>query len=310
MPVRRDPPPTHLLRAFSVLARTRSFRRTAAEVGLTQSAVSQRIAGLESRLGVQLFDREANDLTAAGRAYLEIVIPVLNQLISAEERLTRDWSASHKRVVRLSVVPSYARCWLIPRLAALTQNLGEISLEVHTTDARVSLDDGEFDLAIRLQSNGSISGERMTREEDVLVTVASPAVVKIGQPDPFAGTVLLDDDCSRLGIAPGQSWREWYAATGHKRLPNDRMVQCSDAGLIVDAARSGAGAALVRRSLVQDDLAAGHLVQVGGPVASVGQTFLLQRPQPKRSKAAISVARWLSEAAFRGQAPQPRALPG
>ncbi|MGX1170669.1 LysR family glycine cleavage system transcriptional activator [Bradyrhizobium sp. USDA 372] len=298
MPVRRDLSPTHLLRAFSVLARTRNFGRTAAELGLTQSAVSQRIAALEARLDVRLFDRQSSALTNAGEAYLEAVVPLLEQLAAAEERVASDWSRSRKNVVRLSIVPSYARCWLMPRLSALTMELREISLYVHATDARVSLDDGEFDLAIRVQPTNAAAGDRMTREEDVLVAVAPPTMVKSAQADPFQDTVLFDDDCGLLGVASGHSWQEWYSATGYERRQTGRMVQCSDAGLIVEAVRNGAGAALVRRSLVQGDLESGHLVQGGPSVASAGQTVLLQRPKQKRSRAATSVARWLSEEAI------------
>ena len=302
MSVRHDPPPTHLLCAFSVLARTRSFRKAGAELGLTQSAVSQRIAALEARLDVRLFDRQASALTDAGAAYLEMVMPVLEQLAAAEERIASEWSRSRKKVVRLSIAPSYARCWLMPRMSALTMELHEISLYVHATDTRVSLDDGEFDLAIRVQSTNVAAGERMTQEKDVLVAVTHPMMAKSSQTDPFQEAVLFDDDCGRLGVAPGESWQEWCRATGRRWRQNRPMVQCSDAGLIVAAVRNGAGAALVRHSLVQSDLNAGRLIQVGPPVDSVGQTVLLQRPKRSRSRAATSVACWLTDAALSAQA--------
>src|SRR5260370_30433471 len=106
MPVRSDPPPTHTLQAFSVVARLKSFSRAASEIGITQSAVSQRIGALETQLNVPLLRRDVGqvELTVEGAAYLETVDAVLHALRHASARLLE-----RRETGRISVLPSFAR---------------------------------------------------------------------------------------------------------------------------------------------------------------------------------------------------------
>ena len=297
MPVRRDPPQTHMLRAFEAVARLKSFRQAAVEIGVTQSAVSQRVAALESRLGACLIHREHGrfELTRDGLAYLATVQSVLRTLEQAEDRLT-----DRRVVVRMTVVPSFARCWLVPRLGSLSSSFENICLDLHVSDEIVSLDDGEFDLAIRLHANEGNLGERMTVTDDVLIPVYMPGDrekhVECSS-DPFEGITLLEDDCSRLGGSRNQSWAFWYARNEYDLPQGRRRIVFSDAGLMVEAARSGVGVALARRSLVADHLAAGDLIErEGTPLESLGQTWLMQRRAGNRSIASQRVVKWLLDA--------------
>ena len=295
MTVRKDPPPTHLLRAFAVLVRMRNFRRTGEELGLSQSAVSQRIAVLEARLGVTLYDRECNEPTAAGRAYHAEVVPLLDSLVDAEARLIAAWSPRPDDVVRISVAASLARCWLAPRLPRLTSRLGGTSIALHVSDALVSLEKSGHDLAIRIRPGAATGGECLTRGRDRLLAIAPAGFVMRSAGDPFAGVMLFDDDCSALGVRARSTWREWYRANGYAFPETRPMTICNDAGMIVEAVRSGLGIGLVRASLVRDDLGAGRLSEVGAPIESIGQTWLVERGGGHRKT--DLVAQWIHDAA-------------
>lgn len=296
MPVRRDPPQTHLLRAFEAVARLKSFKRAAAEIGVSQSAISQRVAALETRLGTSLIHREHGrfELTSDGRAYLTTAEGVLRALARAAERL-----ADRREIVRMTIVSSFAHCWLAPRLESLCLSFEGIGLHLHVSDDIVAIDEGEYDLAVRLHRRGGVAGERMTATDDVLIPVyapGSPASVA-GRSDPFGDVRLLEDDCSRLGGSRHQSWDAWYELNG-RDIPQERKrIVFSDAGLMIEAARRGAGVALARQSLVTDHLAAGELMRFDGtPLESLGQTSLIQRQANSRSKASQRVATWLLDA--------------
>lgn len=292
MTIRRDPPPTSMLKAFEAVARLNGFSRAAAELGLSQSAVSQRVAALEARLSVRLLHRGPGRLalTRDGAAYLRTVERALALLSDAEDRL-----AEQQATVRLSVVPSFARCWLVPRLAALAERFDDIRIELHAADAIMAVEPGEYDLAMRLGGADDRSGERLTGT-DVLLPVHAPDV---GGDNPLATLPLLQDDCHRVAPAALQSWEAWSMAAG-TALPTGRHIVFSDAGLMVDAARAGAGIALARRSLVADDLRAGRLVAHGATTLdSPGQTRLIQRRPGQRTRPARRVAQWLLDEAAR-----------
>ncbi|QND98673.1 HTH-type transcriptional activator AmpR [Burkholderia cenocepacia] len=296
MPVRRDPPQTHLLRAFEAVARLKSFRQAAVEIGVSQSAISQRVAALETRLATCLIHREHGRfaLTRDGLAYLATAEGVLRTLARADDRL-----ADRRETVRMTVVSSFAHCWLAPRLASLSLSLEDIGLDLHVSDEIVALDEGEYDLAIRLHPKAGIPGERMTATDDVLVPVYAPGS-RASQADraaAFAGMRLLEDDCSRLGGSRHPSWDAWHEVNGCDIPPARRRIVFNDAGLMIEAARRGAGVALARQSLVADHLAAGELVTVDGtPLECLGQTSLIQRRVSRRSKASRRVATWLLDA--------------
>ncbi|UXU91100.1 LysR substrate-binding domain-containing protein [Burkholderia sp. S-53] len=286
-----------MLRAFEAVARLKSFKQAAVEIGVTQSAVSQRVAALENRLGTCLIHREHGrfELTRDGVAYLATVESVLKTLERADDRL-----ADRRDTVRMTVVPSFARCWLAPRLGALSSRFENISLDLHVSDKIEAVDDGEYDLAIRLLPKERSLGERMTATDDVMTPVYTPGSRKKlvnGRSDPFEGMTLLEDDCSRLGGSRDQSWASWYARNGYDLPPKHRRIVFSDAGLMVDAARSGVGVALARRSLVEGHLATGDLTEhAGTALESIGQTWLIQRRVGRRSIASQCVVKWLLDA--------------
>lgn len=132
------------LRVFAACAEHLSFTQAAAELGLTQAAVSQRIGELERRLGLRLFVRRPRlRLTAHG----ERLAPRLAQGFSAIERALRELRAP--RLLSLTTTVSFATLWLLPRLPQLRRHDPDLSLALDVADEFRPLEDGRHDLAIR-----------------------------------------------------------------------------------------------------------------------------------------------------------------
>lgn len=140
------------LAAFAAVATERSFTRAAARLGVTQSALSHTIRGLERRLGLQLLARTTKSVapTAAGAALLKSLSPALEQIDRAlnEVRTARDRPAGR---LRLAVSKSAAALVLLPKLPAFAAAYPEVVLDVSTSTGPVDLVAGGFDAGIQLE---------------------------------------------------------------------------------------------------------------------------------------------------------------
>ena len=141
-------PPFAALRAFYAAATHERFRDAAESLGVTESAISHQLKRLEAFLHVALIDRSGAraTLTDTGRRYLEQVEPGLLQIQAATEAIL---PATGRSVVRLTLPPSLAVTWLIPRLGAFERAQPEIDLQLITSTRVVDLRRDQVDLAIR-----------------------------------------------------------------------------------------------------------------------------------------------------------------
>lgn len=139
-------PPLNALRAFEVSARHLNFRIAAEELGVTQGAVAQHVRGLEADLGLKLFDRmpRALAITDQGRRYA-------SQLRRAFELMTEATAALRPEPLRLtiSVTPTFAAKWLIPRLPAFTSQHPDIELRIVASDSLSTFQGDGVDIAVR-----------------------------------------------------------------------------------------------------------------------------------------------------------------
>ncbi len=120
-------PPLNALRAFEAAARHLSFTRAAEELNVTQAAISHQVKGIEERLGVVLFRRlnRALLLTDAGQSYLPAVRDAFDRIAEATGNLKAHDSAG---VLTVSVLPSFAAKWLVPRLGGFREAHPDIAL--------------------------------------------------------------------------------------------------------------------------------------------------------------------------------------
>ena len=257
-PNRRPPrlPPLNALRAFEAAARHLNFRIAAEELGVTQGAVAQQVRGLEAALKVQLFDRLPRSLvlTSEGRAYLPAVRRAFELIAAATERLR-----PQQATLTISVTPSFAAKWLIPRLGAFTQANPDLDVRVVATEAVSNFQSDGVDIAIRHghpPTGAGLSAELLFPAE--IYAVCSPALLKGKHPlrkwQDIAHVALLHD-------AHGL-WPEYLEAlSGGRHVAAVRSQTFSQSSLAIDAAVAGQGLALASDPLVKQDLAAGRLVR-------------------------------------------------
>jgi LysR family glycine cleavage system transcriptional activator len=247
------------LRAFEAAARHLSFTSAAAELNVTQTAISHQIKRLEEELGLRLFIRQnrALALTPQGRDYLPGIRAAFNDLRLATDRLKR---TNNGHVLTISTLASMASKWLLPRISAFQGAHPDIDVRITTSTSMVDFKSGDVDAAIRY-GRGQWPGLRADwLTADDLFPVCSPTLLTgskpLQKPEDLARFTLLhssggyDDD-----------WRLWQTAAG---LPTDISKQ---PGLSFDmifmtlqAAIDGLGVAVGRTTYVEGDLASGRLV--------------------------------------------------
>jgi LysR family glycine cleavage system transcriptional activator len=283
------------LRAFEAAARHQSFTRAAAELHVTQTAISHQIRKLEEELGVRLFVRTpgAVHLTAQAEAYLAVVSGAFDHLRDATARLRDDESAGPEpRPLRLSTTPSFATKWLLPRLATFQAAHPDMPVEVSTNMALVDFRREEIDVAIRY-GRGRWPGLHATwlLAEDIL-PVCAPGLHDgpnaLRQPADLAAHRLIT-----VSTYPDE-WHLWLTAAGLPTALAERAMVFDMPILAIQAAIDGMGVALGHTPLVEADLAAGRLVAPFAMSLPSEMGFYLVAPEATANRAEIAALRaWL-----------------
>lgn len=290
-------PPFAALRAFHAAATHARFRDAAESLGVTESAISHQIRRLEAFLRQSLFERSGNGvrLSAAGRRYFEAIEPAIRQIQSATEAVLRP---DGRGVVRLTLPPSLAATWLIPRLGAFERLYPDLDLQLVTTTRVVDLRRDQVDLAVR-HGKGAWAGLEATfLLEEAALPVCAPGYLELGEgEEPLAAFQR-----ARLIVNARfpDEWEEWARARG-LGPPNLAGAVTMDAmEQALQVAESGHGLALGRRPLVDDRLARGTLVAPFGAADPTGAAYYLCRPlDGTATVAARRLYRWLLELAGR-----------
>ncbi len=277
------------LSTFAVVAQERSFTRAAARLGVSQSALSHSMRGLERRLGLQLLARTTRSVspTAAGAALLQEVVPALERIQSAlaEARMQRESPAGR---IRLIIPRTAAQMVLLPRLAQFCRAYPEIVLEVTSSNDPVDLVAGEYDAGVQL-------GEFIQREmiavrvsnEMRLVVVAAPEYFE-SHPIPRRPQDLKDHPC--LGFRFSRSLYRWEFQKGRKSVTVSPQgpVSFDDPGLVIQAVLQGVGIGTSLQENVAHLIAEGRLVQVLQDWCPLFPGYFLYYPSRKNQPAALA----------------------
>ena len=250
-------PSLNALRAFEASARKGSIKEAAQELFVTPGAVSQQVKGLEAALGVSLFTRSRKGLrlTGAGAA----LYPVLSESFAAiTSVLARLREREHSGPLTVSVVPSFAAKWLVPRLGRFSEQHPEIDVRISASVNLVNFDREDMDLAIRL-GLGVYPGLRTDwLLTEPVIPVCSPSLLEgphpLLAPEDLRHHTLLHDDTPR-------EWRLWLDMQGVRGVDAERGPVFNDASLTLNAAIEGQGVAMGRGELIARDLAEGRLVR-------------------------------------------------
>ena len=243
--------PLNTLIAFRAVAELENLRAAAEAMHLTHSAVSQQIRGLEEQLGFALFDRRGRRvvLNAAGQALLRSVQSALALLDDGVQAAAAAAGGAAQRL-RVTVLPSFANRWLMPRMSRWRERHPDLPLEIEASIRVLDLQREGFHAAVR-QGKGPWAGLDSERlwEQPPIIIVGSPSAARRlqgAQPEALAREPLLGDD---------DMWNDWFAAAGLRT--NVRTVAVfNDAGLMLQAAEQNLGLALSRDLLAADALLA------------------------------------------------------
>jgi LysR family glycine cleavage system transcriptional activator len=246
-------PPLSALRPFEAAARLESFSRAAEELHITHGAVSHQVRALEAHLGTPLFTRHGKrvTLTAAGRAFGERVRAALGEIAQAAELVRPDRREDR---LTISVLPSFASRWLMPRLIRFMEANPKIEVNVNASTALADFAREDIDVAIRF-GRGPWPGLACEKFlDDEYFPVCSPKMNRGKLP-----RVPQDLLKVRIMREDREYWQEWFRAAG---LPPDQPLEgplFNDSTYSLQAAVRGEGVALARRSIVGEDLERGTL---------------------------------------------------
>ncbi|MCZ3382078.1 MULTISPECIES: transcriptional regulator GcvA [Kosakonia] len=256
----RDLPPTATLRAFEVATRHTTFTAAAAELCITQSAVSHQLKNLEDIWGLPLFQRgKTLSLTPAGAA----LAPLVREFFSKLETTLADLREQKGRVrLRVNTTYSFALKWLLPRLPDLARLHPEILVTLESTDQAINFASTDADVAIRFGHGNypALHTEFMFREQ--LFPVASPALLqRFGTPDEPA-ELLRYPLLTRDGADLVPKWDAWFKQVGVNTDVLHENVRFADTNMTIEAALLGQGIALARSGHVEKEIADGSLVRL------------------------------------------------
>ncbi len=276
------------LRAFEAAARLGNATKAAAELSVTQSAVSHQIRELELFLGLQLFIRNGRRLSPnpSARRLAESIqegFSLIAKAIGELQNPTRD------KTLTISMLPALATKWLAPRLTDFIVSNPGIDLRISASRHLVEFGPDGIDTAIRygLGQWPKVSTEHIT--DEVLVPVMSPKLFE-------SIHVSVPADLLKLPLLKGDlldSWEDWFHNAGvGLPIPNS-VLQFSDDAALIEAAAAGSGVALGRSVLVADDLRNGRLI---APIRIAKKAtysyWLVRREAAKQNLAATSFASW------------------
>jgi LysR family glycine cleavage system transcriptional activator len=250
--------PLRGLQAFEAVARHLSFARAAAELHVTPGAISQQVKLLEDQVGTPLFERRRKlQLTPAANGVMQQLHAAMEGLRLVSRQLRR---RSAERVVVISSAPSFASRWMIPRMDRFSARHPDTELRLLATRRLVDLGAEDVDVAVRYGS-GRYPGLHVERlRGESVVAVAHPRVAgKLRRPADLVETPLLRNT-SMSWDASFPDWPAWLRGLGLSPQKKLRVREFDEANFVIDAALAGLGVALVWKTLVSEDLAAGRLV--------------------------------------------------
>lgn len=282
--------PLTALRAFETAARHASYSRAAEELGLTHGAVSHHIKGLEALLGVTLFQRKGGRmiLTEHGQRLAVHAVEGFNSLARGFDEVRA--RSPRSRTVTISVLPSFASRWLIPRLSKFHESHPDVTVNIRSSHLVVDFARDAIDLAMRYGPGqwAGLTSELLAEEE--LFPVCSPRFRsrnKLSSPRDLLSVSLLRDQ--------RMPWTLWFRAAGLSDVEEPQSgAAYSDAGLLLQAAVTDHGVALARSVLASDDLKAGHLDRLFDVSVPANFSYYLVFPSGQSLRAPAEIfRRWL-----------------
>ncbi len=293
--MRRSLPPLNALRAFEAAARHLSLTLAAAELNVTPAAISHQVRLLEDHIGLPVFERNGRGLvlTDAGAAGLRDLREGFARLSDAMDAIE---SLGEAGTLTVSVAPSFAAKWLLPRLGSFERQHPEIDVHVSASVHLVDFARDRVDVAVRYGPGGyrDVIFEKLLPE--TVIPVCSPDLIKGRMPraarDLLDLPLLHDDSPDNDPSCP--NWDMWLRAAGVEGADAERGPRFNQASLVIEAAILGRGVALAKSTLAAADLRAGRLTRPIETVRPVDFAYYFVAPQPKLNLPKVAYFRdWL-----------------
>lgn len=280
------------LAAFLAVARERSFTRAAAKLGVSQSALSQTVRGLEDRLGLRLLTRTTRSVatTEAGERLLRSTGPrmdAINQDLAALGEM-REKPAG---LVRLTAEENAARTVLWPAIEKLLPDYPEVKVEIVIDYGLSDIVADRYDAGVRL--GGIIAKDMIAVQigpEMRMATVGSPSYLA-SRAAPVTPQDLTDHACINLRLPTYGGLYAWEYEDGKRDLKVrvDGQLVFNSVPMILDAARSGFGLAHVTEDQVEADIEAGRLIRVLADWCRPFSGYHLYYPSRRQPSSAFSL---------------------
>ena len=283
-------PSLNALRAFEAAARHLSFTKGAAELNVTQGAVSHQVKALEDRLGLKLFLRRHQGLvlTEAGQACQLFIRDAFDRLATGFDTLFANDDAG---ILTVSVSPNFASKWLVSRIGKFNEAYPDIDLRLSASLRHVDLAREDVDLAVRHGEGGWSELHAVRLMTETLFPVCSPSLME--GPHPLSRRENLAHH-TLVHLDNREDWLKWLDAAGVEGLDLSKGVVFNQTSLALDAAAGGQGVALGRSALAAPDLLAGRLVRPFGPSLPVAYAYYIVCPKPTAERPKIRAFRdWL-----------------
>lgn len=290
--MRRVLPSLPSLTIFEAAARHSSFTRAAEELNLSQSAVSKQVQSLEAFLGLRLFERirQRIVLTEAGQLYLTGVREALETLESVTmEALAFQGGGG---MLNIATLPTFGSRWLAPRIGRFRARHPKIALNLTARTWPFDLVVENIDVAVYFGEKPWPGGpsEQLMGEE--VIPVCAPSLLA-----PF-GPVTTIGDLERVVLlhhrARPRAWKDWLQMAGDTKVNPFHGVRFEQFEMIIQAAISGMGVAIVPRFMIEAELERKSLIaHFGLPMKSV-ESYYLVCPERKRQLPAVQAFRqWI-----------------
>jgi LysR family glycine cleavage system transcriptional activator len=257
-------PPLNSLKAFEATARHLSFTKAAEELNVTAGAVSQQVKTLEEYLGQKLFKRKNRQIFTTTSA--QLCLPHLSAgLDKLAEAMMIIQEHGLDKPLTITIPPTFASRWLMPRLNDFKQKHPEIEVRIDASNEMVDLVNEDIDVGIRFGT-----GDYAGLDSDFLFSqevfpVCSPEILKTGPrlktPEDLKHYTLLHGEYFTKDSAQ-VDWDMWFATVGINSIDTSHGLHFSQHDLVVQAAIQGHGVALVGSVVIDNDLKEGRLVQL------------------------------------------------
>ncbi|AFL51193.1 DNA-binding transcriptional LysR family regulator [Sinorhizobium fredii] len=292
--LRRKLPPLTGLTVFEAAARLGSFTKAAAELGVTQAAVSRQIHLLEDIFGFPLFRRlhRKIEVTDKGRLLSSATTTAFNLIADTIADISKEEGGDE---LAISATVAFSHFWLLPRISSFARSYPQVKLRIITQDKSADIEGGDVDLVIRYGNGMWPDGQAEFLFDDEIFPVCSPEYAsEIGQVATLADLIRYPLITHDTDDPAWTGWNEWLAAFSVQGPKRPTGLRCSFYTEAIYAALNGQGIALGWKRLVEDLLNQKRLVRLTDASISTRNGYFVVVPRRQRKKEYVELLiEWL-----------------